>query len=391
MITTASDPIHERILDLGSRLIRLHPTYTRPDSQKQAQLLIQKQLEHEGWTTYLDVFTVSQLVSRDFIRHPWEYNRFYKDGFEMTKHNLYAVADSGHPGPTLILNGHIDVDILNGNQETELPWNVSGNIVEGRMLGRGATDMLLGLSTLVYALSLIRERFNKGKLIFTSVIDEEIGGNGSIRACEWLNKNGYFPDGREPMEVVIAEPTNTTICTSSLGFLPFKIQICSKNIHMNAQEQNQLADLNALFNSLYSFKEEHEGLYMNVGTISGGSDPSLPIQDLILEGVMASDSRYTIQTLQNNLRQALSPYTVHYPNLMIEPMKNDGLKFGRGAEQHEFPSACDASVFHHFGYPTVIFGPGRLAQAHTEDEYIEISEVEHYAQQLKAYLIEFFT
>lgn len=228
MITTASDPIHERILDLGSRLIRLHPTYTRPDSQKQAQLLIQKQLEQEGWTTYLDVFTVSQLVSRDFIRHPWEYNRFYKDGFEMTKHNLYAVADSGHPGPTLILNGHIDVDILNGNQETELPWNVSGNIVEGRMLGRGATDMLLGLSTLVYALSLIRERFNKGKLIFTSVIDEEIGGNGSIRACEWLNKNGYFLTGANRWKSLLLNLQIQPYVLLLLVFFPSKFKFALK-------------------------------------------------------------------------------------------------------------------------------------------------------------------
>lgn len=38
--------------------------------------------------------------------------------------------------------------------------------------------------------------------------------------------------------------------------------------------------------------------------------------------------------------------------------------------------ATDASAFASFGIPTPIFGPGNTAQAHTQDEYIEIAELE---------------
>ncbi|MFK4472575.1 acetylornithine deacetylase/succinyl-diaminopimelate desuccinylase-like protein [Paenibacillus sp. RC73] len=391
MSVSSIDYVYERVLELGSRLIRLHPTYSRPSAQKEAQLLIQQALEQEGWTTYMDVFTVSELRSRDLMRHPWEYNSFYKDGLEMIKHNLYAVADSGRPGPTLILNGHIDVDILNSSADADdLPWNTKGDIVGGKLQGRGATDMLIGLSSLVYALSLCKERFTKGKLIFTSVVDEEIGGNGSIRACEWLKDNGYAPARQEPIEVVIAEPTNTTICTSSLGFLPFKLHIQSRSIHMNAQQHNQIAEIASLLHAINTFKGEHEGLNLNIGIITGGTDPSLPVQDLHMEGVIASDSRYTIRAIKEAFEQAVLTYTVQYPNLVIEPMESHGMKFGKALEQEVFPSSCDASVFQYFGYQTVIFGPGRLAQAHTEDEYIDLDDVKSYIQSLKELLIDFF-
>jgi acetylornithine deacetylase/succinyl-diaminopimelate desuccinylase-like protein len=38
---------------------------------------------------------------------------------------------------------------------------------------------------------------------------------------------------------------------------------------------------------------------------------------------------------------------------------------------------CDASVLGHGGIPSVVFGPGDIAQAHTADEWISLAELEH--------------
>jgi acetylornithine deacetylase/succinyl-diaminopimelate desuccinylase-like protein len=37
---------------------------------------------------------------------------------------------------------------------------------------------------------------------------------------------------------------------------------------------------------------------------------------------------------------------------------------------------CDASVLGHGGIPSVVFGPGDIAQAHTADEWISLAELE---------------
>ena len=37
---------------------------------------------------------------------------------------------------------------------------------------------------------------------------------------------------------------------------------------------------------------------------------------------------------------------------------------------------CDASVLAHGGIPSVVFGPGDIAQAHTSDEWISLASLE---------------
>jgi acetylornithine deacetylase/succinyl-diaminopimelate desuccinylase-like protein len=47
-----------------------------------------------------------------------------------------------------------------------------------------------------------------------------------------------------------------------------------------------------------------------------------------------------------------------------------------GARPVGAPWFCDAAVFARTGVPAVAIGPGSIAQAHTEDEWIEVAELE---------------
>jgi acetylornithine deacetylase len=47
---------------------------------------------------------------------------------------------------------------------------------------------------------------------------------------------------------------------------------------------------------------------------------------------------------------------------------------------------CDASVLSHSGIPSVVFGPGDIAQAHTADEWISLSQLENATCLLKKFL-----
>jgi len=51
-------------------------------------------------------------------------------------------------------------------------------------------------------------------------------------------------------------------------------------------------------------------------------------------------------------------------------------KAGRPSELVGVPYGTDAAVISATGVPTVVFGPGSIAQAHTADEFIEIDQLQ---------------
>lgn len=80
-------------------------------------------------------------------------------------------------GPRLILNGHIDVfPVGDGADWTRDPW--SGEVVNGRLHGRGTVDMKAGTAASVIAYSYVYKykQFLNGSVALCAVSDEETGG-----------------------------------------------------------------------------------------------------------------------------------------------------------------------------------------------------------------------
>ena len=50
---------------------------------------------------------------------------------------------------------------------------------------------------------------------------------------------------------------------------------------------------------------------------------------------------------------------------------------------------CDASVLGHAGIPSVVFGPGDIAHAHTTDEWISLKSLERATDLLLRFLTSF--
>lgn len=96
--------------------------------------------------------------------------------------NILAVTQGNGPGRHLVLNGHIDVfPVGEGEQWTHDPW--SGDIADGAVWGRGASDMKCGTSASILAyiyLARLRDYW-PGKLVLTAVSDEETGGKWGTR------------------------------------------------------------------------------------------------------------------------------------------------------------------------------------------------------------------
>jgi len=100
---------------------------------------------------------------------------------QKTMPNIVATFEGSKPGPHLVLNGHIDVFPVGAEKWQHGPW--SGDVADGKIWGRGASDMKCGTScsiwTYVY-LHRIREQL-KGRLTLTAVSDEETFGPWGAR------------------------------------------------------------------------------------------------------------------------------------------------------------------------------------------------------------------
>ena len=95
--------------------------------------------------------------------------------------NIVCSFHGGSEGRHLVLNGHIDVFPVAEDEWTRGPWG--GEIVDGRIYGRGACDMKCGLASISLAfthLYAVRDRL-KGRLTLTAVSDEETFGPWGAR------------------------------------------------------------------------------------------------------------------------------------------------------------------------------------------------------------------
>ena len=88
--------------------------------------------------------------------------------------NVVASFECSAPGEHLVLNGHIDVFPVSDSEEwTYDPWG--GEVVDGRVYGRGAGDMKCGTSASIFTFVYLHRILNqlKGRLTLTCVSDEE--------------------------------------------------------------------------------------------------------------------------------------------------------------------------------------------------------------------------
>jgi acetylornithine deacetylase len=120
-------------------------------------------------------------------------------------------------GPSLMLNGHIDVVPI-GDPDAWAGDPFSGMIADGRMYGRGACDMKAGLVAAYWAVQAVRRSGVRlrGDLLLASVQGEEDGGLGTFATLD----RGWRADA-----CVIPEPTSLDIIPANSGALTFRLRV----------------------------------------------------------------------------------------------------------------------------------------------------------------------
>lgn len=125
--------------------------------------------------------------------------------------NLVARREGAGPGPCVHFNGHVDV-VEAGQGWTHDPFG--GDLIDGKVYGRGACDMKGGLAAAIVAVEALLEVWPKapGAIEISATGDEESGGYGGVA---WLAERGWFA---RVDAVIIPEPLNKDrICLGHRG------------------------------------------------------------------------------------------------------------------------------------------------------------------------------
>jgi acetylornithine deacetylase len=363
---------------------------------------------------------VQNLIAKKLHDMGLEVDMWHPDGEELARHpyfcasrtnfvsspNVVGIWRGKGNGRSLVLNGHIDV-VPEGdlNQWDDHPY--SGKIIDGKLFGRGSTDMKGGNLSLLLAIQALKETGTtlNGDLFFHSVIEEESGGAGTLAAV----LRGYTADA-----AIIPEPTNMKIFPAQQGSMWFKLTIKGKAAHggtryegVSAIEKTALVLEAVKALETKRNKRITDPLYrdipipvpINVGRISGGNWPSSVPDTVQLEGRIGVAPHETLEEVKRELEDYLSniqdewllehPVSVEWfgaqwlPGsidtdhpLMNTLIKNYEQVKKEGPIIEASPWGTDGGLLSQAGNtPSIVFGPGVTAVAHYPNEYIEISKI----------------
>ncbi|WP_294609224.1 M20 family metallopeptidase [uncultured Roseovarius sp.] len=317
-------------------------------------------------------------------------------GFQITWHdwqpqrpNLIATLPATEEATrgAIVYSGHLDTVPLGQVDWSEDPF--AGEIKDGRMYGRGTSDMKSGVAACIMAgLALAQEPVRRAevKLIFSA--GEETGCEGVLALAECPDLLGTCD------ALVVAEPTDNRPFIGHKGALWLTLVHKGVTAHGSMPEKGK----NAIFAACESISalrgfdfgvEPHPvmgGASLNVGNMSAGLNVN-SVPDLARVGV---DIRSTVGQSNAGIKEQLA--ALLGDDVDIEPMTDMDHVFtapdhpwmqqvfavveevtGQRPEVGAATYFTDASVLKPaMGDPaTLIMGPGAMAMAHQTDEYFE--------------------
>ena len=209
-VLSAVDAAAGEIVQFTSELIRV-PTVNPPgDAYEDCAHLIGDKLATIG-------FEVDYFAAEGRPEHTRSHPRV----------NVVGLRRGRVPRPAVHLNGHFDVVPAGAGWTTDA---FGGAVRDGRIYGRGASDMKAGIAAAVYAAEAIRRAGVEleGSIELSGTVDEESGG---LAGAAWLAEHGRLTSARCDY-VIIPEPLNVDrICLGHRGVYWFEIETRGRTAH----------------------------------------------------------------------------------------------------------------------------------------------------------------
>lgn len=312
--------------------------------------------------------------------------------------NVFAHIEGWSEEGALVLNGHLDT-VPNGGMWAENPQRAC--IQNGRMYGRGASDMKSGLAVLLAAFKrrAMENRIPRRGIWFVGTCDEEASGLGARAALNQIH-------GRVSA-LLIGEPTAGEIGLAAKGCIWLKLRGSGRTSHGAYPERgvDAIGHLTAVVDGIRAAYFSGEAAHPLLGRatctltqISGGikanmvADRAEAMLDIRTLPCMAHG------TLLNGIRKLCADYCAAHPGFAVE-MEIENLRPPVETEPNYPLAAClraciqetqsvparetgtaffsDASILRDLGVQDIIlFGPGDPTLAHVPNEYVELEACE---------------
>ena len=341
---------------------------------------------------------------RDYLHRQGARTRLTHDATGK-KANLFAtLGDSPKPG--LILSGHTDVVPVDGQNWATDPFEITES--DGKLFARGSADMKGFIGIILaqapkFVVALNSNRLD-APLHYALSYDEEVGCLGVRGLIRDLEENGIRPAG-----CVVGEPTSMQPIIAHKGTHRFRCAVHGREAHssyvtrgVNAIEYaarlivyiRQIADrLAQLEKRDYGFTVPYSTL--STGLIRGGIAANVVPKDCEFH----FDMRTLPQASPDALYQEIRTYAAELAREMqkIDPESGIDLVWSsqtaglaasdtdaivRWAMQLSNNSTVgkvcygtEAGLFQKMGVPTVICGPGDIAEAHRPNEFVALEQL----------------
>lgn len=321
--------------------------------------------------------------------------------------NVVATWRGSGNGRSIILNGHIDTVTV----EPRGDWRMDpfgADVVDGCMYGRGTSDMKGGLMAAVMAMKYLRQAGVElaGDVILQSVVNEEHSGNGTLD----LVRRGITADA-----AIVLEPTDNRVFLSHPGGLYWQVTVPGvqrspgsrwedgRQVGVSAIEKlpaviGAMLELERHANSEYAGRRggETPPMALVFGKATAGHYETVTAGEAILRGsAYFPPGMGTVDDMIRSFRNCIHGANAGDPFLAehasrIEFLHHDDptdqtgpvevarhmealLHHGTGGTEGTF--ACDMRHLVNRGdIPTIVFGPGAIAQAHKPDEHIRLHD-----------------
>ena len=318
------------------------------------------------------------------------------------KANLYAtIGPQDRPG--VMLSGHTDVVPVDGQVWTRPPFVLTE--AEGRYYGRGATDMKGFVASALAAALMAARRPLETPLHLALSYDEEVGCLGVASLIDMLAHAPHLP-----AMCIVGEPTGMQVATGHKGKIALRAACTGREGHsaLAPMALNALhlgADFLGAVRRLQDEVAEsglRDGDYdvpyttLHVGKMQGGVQvnivPNLCTLDFEIRNLAGDDPQALIDRLRVEADRITAPLKAAFPEAAITIDRlwdYPGLGTPSSAPVVQFVKSLtgangtmkvafgtEGGLFStRLGIPTVICGPGSMAQGHKPDEWVSVEQI----------------
>lgn len=337
--------------------------------------------------------------------------------------NVLGVLGDDPAGPTLLLEGHTDVVTEGDAREWRHP-PFGGELVDGRIYGRGSADMKSGLAAAMVAGAAIRRSGVRlgGRLVVGALVDEEGGMIGARHLCTTAI-------GRTLTAAIICEPEQNELCLEQRGVVWARVTVRGRMAHGAMPEAgiNPITALGALLRQAPALERRLRRLcprspHLRPPTVTP-TVVQAPVQGVAQSNVIPSTAQATLDVrltpgpdadaVAQEIDLACQQAMQACPGAVVEWQPLDGFRLATRVERDEplvramvrgvrqatgrpprfggVPGSTDGTILRMtLGIPIVTCGPGNRLIPHQVDEYVEVAELVDAARIYVASALNFF-